>query len=270
MHRLGELARLAHVRRRCLEPDDVRIRRAGEGTGDDGLEAGPDPEEALRCALSGDELLVGWIDVTRQERRAQGIRARDQHGRDAGDVGREPGRGERADELRCRNEHLAAQVTALLLRGQLVLEVDACCARFDHRAHQLVRLERAAETGLGVRDDRRAASRPAGLRPLRPGRRAAARCSAGGRVPARCWPGRGSDRDTSGRRGWHPPRPATQRGRSALRPAFTICTAWSARQGAEGGDVLVRAASPRAAPRRVAPACSTWTGPRSRSTSSVV
>ena len=152
--RLGVLARLAYVGRRGLEPEDVRVRRAGERTRDRRLEAGPDAEEAFRCPLPGEELLVGRVDVARQERRAQRVRAGDEHGRDAGDVGCQPGRGERADELGRRDEHLAAQVTALLLRRELILVVDAGRAGLDHRPHQLVCLEWAAEACLGVGDDR--------------------------------------------------------------------------------------------------------------------
>src|SRR5215208_1112793 len=67
----------------------------------------------------------------------------------------EPSSDEGADELARRDEHLPAEVTALLLRGELVLEVDAGRTRLDVRLHQLERAEGAAEAGLGVGDDRR-------------------------------------------------------------------------------------------------------------------
>ena len=70
-------------------------------------------------------------------------------------VGGEPRGGKRADELARRDEHLAAEVAALLLGRELILEVHARGARLDHRLHQLVRVQRAAEAGLGVGDDRR-------------------------------------------------------------------------------------------------------------------
>ena len=54
-----------------------------------------------------------------------------------------------------RDQHLAAHVAALLLARELVLEVHAGGARLDHRLHQLEGVERAAEAGLGVGDDRR-------------------------------------------------------------------------------------------------------------------
>jgi hypothetical protein len=46
-------------------------------------------------------------------------------------------------------------VTALLLGRELVLEVHAGGAGFDHRAHQLERVQRPAEPGFRVGDDRR-------------------------------------------------------------------------------------------------------------------
>ena len=60
-----------------------------------------------------------------------------------------------ADRLARRHEHLAAHVAALLHRRELVLEVDARRAGFDHRLHQLEGVEHAAEAGLGIGDDRR-------------------------------------------------------------------------------------------------------------------
>src|ERR1039457_4047067 len=46
-------------------------------------------------------------------------------------------------------------MTALLLRRQLILEVDGGGARFDERLHQLEGVQRSTEAGLGVGDDRR-------------------------------------------------------------------------------------------------------------------
>ena len=52
------------------------------------------------------------------------------------------------------DQHLAAEVAALLLRGELVLPVHARGAGLDHGLHQLVGVQRAAEAGLGVGHDR--------------------------------------------------------------------------------------------------------------------
>ena len=99
---------------------------------------------------------VAFIDVARQQTRRVGVGASDQH--DVGTSTR-PRQGARPLSvlMNClrRHEHLAAQVAALLLGGELVLEVHARGAGFDHRLHQLEGVERAAEAGLGVGDDRR-------------------------------------------------------------------------------------------------------------------
>ena len=54
-----------------------------------------------------------------------------------------------------RDQHLAAEMAALLLARQLVLEVHAGGARFDIGLHDLEAVERPAEAGFGVGDDRR-------------------------------------------------------------------------------------------------------------------
>ncbi len=53
-----------------------------------------------------------------------------------------------------RDQHLATEVAALLLRGQLVLPVGTGGTCGDHGLLQLVDVERATETGLAVGDDR--------------------------------------------------------------------------------------------------------------------
>ena len=90
--------------------------------------------------------------------------------RHAEHVGREARRQEGADELAGRHEHLAAEMAALLLRRELILEVDARRARLDHPLHQLEGVQRAAEAGLGVGDDREQVVDGIGLalRPLDP------------------------------------------------------------------------------------------------------
>jgi hypothetical protein len=50
---------------------------------------------------------------------------------------------------------LAAEMAALLLRGELVLEMDAGGTRLDIGLHQFEGVERAAEAGFGIGDDRR-------------------------------------------------------------------------------------------------------------------
>ncbi len=53
-----------------------------------------------------------------------------------------------------RDQHLATEVSTLLLRGQLVLPVRTGDTGRDHGLLQLVDVERATEAGLTVSDDR--------------------------------------------------------------------------------------------------------------------
>src|SRR5207248_1117644 len=55
---LRELARLAHVRRRGLEPDEVGVRRGGAAAGDGRVQTLANAEEAFGSALAGQERLV--------------------------------------------------------------------------------------------------------------------------------------------------------------------------------------------------------------------
>ena len=134
--------------------------------------------EALGGALAGEERLVALVDVGGEQVGGLGVGAREHAG--SARPARRP-RGARRSACGCaacgRDQHLAAHVAALLLRGELVLEVHAGGAGLDHRLHQLEGVEHAAEAGLGVGHDRREVVDVAlALRPLRSGRRAAARC----------------------------------------------------------------------------------------------
>ena len=140
-----------------LPPQQVGIRRVGQAARDRVVvaAAGLDAEEALRRAVAGDERTVALIDVAGQQLRRLRVGAAQQHGVHALDIGRQPRRVQRADVLRDRHQHLAAQMAALLFGRELVLEMHARRAGLDHRLHQLVGVQRAAEAGFRVGDDRR-------------------------------------------------------------------------------------------------------------------
>ena len=112
-------------------------------------------EEALRRPLAGEERPVAFVDVAGHQVGRQRVGPRDQDRGHVHHVGGQSRGIEGPQELRRGDEHLAPHVPALLLAGELVLEVHARRAGFDHRLHDLERVERAAETGLGVGDDRR-------------------------------------------------------------------------------------------------------------------
>ena len=99
--------------------------------------------------------LVALVDVAGEQVGGESIRPGDDDRRDAGHVGREARRVQGADVLLRGHEHLAAEVAALLLARELVLPVDRGGAGLDQRLRELVGVERTAEAGLGVGDDRR-------------------------------------------------------------------------------------------------------------------
>ena len=110
-------------------------------------------EEAFRCALSRQELLIARIDVAGDECGCVRIGPCDQQRGHVQDVGREARGDEVAHGGRGRDQHLAAHVATFFLRGQLVLEVHAGGAGLDHGLGQLEDIERTAKAGLAVGDD---------------------------------------------------------------------------------------------------------------------
>ena len=148
---LGEF----EIRLAGLAPQQVRVRRVGEPACHSLLETVPGPVEAFDGALAGTERLVVVVDVGGHQVRRLGIGTRQDDRRHTHGVGSEP----RGDKLLHRfargHQHLASHVAALLDGGQLVFEVNAGRARFDHRLHQLECVEHAAEPRFCVGDDGR-------------------------------------------------------------------------------------------------------------------
>ena len=155
MDGFGERARQLDVRLARLDPQQIGVRGEGEAAADDRIQTRAHAVEAFTRALAGRELLVARVDVAGEQVGREGVGARDDDRRHTGDVSRETRGVQRPDVLLRRHEHLAAEVAALLLAGQLVLPVDAGGAGLDHRLRQFVGVQRPAEPGLGVGDDGR-------------------------------------------------------------------------------------------------------------------
>ena len=168
-----------------------------------------------------DEGLVALVDVGGQQLGGFGVGARDDQRRRAHHVGGEPRGIEVADMRGRRDQHLAAEMAALLLGRQLVLEMDARRTRLDESLHDLEGIERPAETGLGVGDDRREPGldgQPIALRRFDLVGALQRAVDAPRPTRARRWPDRATGRDTSRRPCWRRPRPAIPRGRSPSGP----------------------------------------------------
>src|SRR5258708_34894556 len=90
-------------------------------------------EEAFRRPLAGDKRTVARVDVAGQQLRRMGVGARYHQSLDAKHVSRQPRGVQSADELLRRHQHLAAEMAAFLLGGQLVFEVNAVAASLDRR-----------------------------------------------------------------------------------------------------------------------------------------
>ena len=108
------------------------------------------PVAALIAAAARHPNRIALIDDAGQEVSAVGVRAGDNQRGHVEDVRRQPGCFERAEKLARGHEDLAAHVAALLLAGQLVLEMDAGRPGLDHGLHQLECVERPTEAGLSV------------------------------------------------------------------------------------------------------------------------
>ena len=161
MDGFGKLARLVEIRMRCFPPQHVCVTRKRQSALDAMRQAGTglEPVKAFRGALAGDEFAIAFVDIRGNQPRAFGIRARDDKNRYAANVGRKSCGDQIALVRGGRDKHLAAQMAALLFRGELILEVNAGGTRFDIRLHDLESIERPAESGFGVGNDRREPSR---------------------------------------------------------------------------------------------------------------
>ena len=195
-----------------------------------------------------------------------------QHGRHALDIRRQPRRVQGADMLADRHQHLAAKVPAFLLGRELVLEMHARRTRLDHRPHQLIRVQRPAEPGFRIGDDRRHPVRPVGALAasdlIGPAQR---RVDPLHHHRHRGPPDTATGPDTSVRPNWHPPPPASPTGRSpATRPSPAATPGFRSTPPASAHRVRC-AADARAAPPPSPPMCAgSRNEPASRSTSAAL
>src|SRR5205085_5126149 len=106
---------------------EIGVRGKSEAPSDAVVETGAvlQPEKALRCPLAGDEWAIALVDVAGDELGAFRVGPCDDNRGDAADIGCKPRRIEVPDRSLGRDQHLAAQMAALLLRRDLLFEVNA-------------------------------------------------------------------------------------------------------------------------------------------------
>ena len=150
----GELARELQVRLAGFAPDQVGVRRVSQTAADRLIKTVVGFIEAFHRAFAGAERAVVVVDIAGQQVGGFGVGARHDQRRHAHHVGGEARGDQLLHRFAGRHQHLAAHVPALLDASQLVLKMHAGRAGFDHRLHQLERIEHAAETGFGIGHDR--------------------------------------------------------------------------------------------------------------------
>ena len=130
-----------------------------------------------------------------------------------------------------RHQHLAAEMSALLSGRQLIFEVHAGRAGFDHRLHQFEGVQRSAESSFSVGDERHKPTHAVlafGVMDLIGASESVVQAAATGWVPSP--PDKGSGRDTSGRHCWRRRRPASRSRRwPSARPRPSVppgCRSW--------------------------------------------
>ncbi len=150
----SEFFRESQIRLAGFTPHQIRIRCISQTPRNRLLDTRLGFEEAFNGALAGQECLVVVIHVGRQQVSRFRVGTSDHQSRGARHVGSQTRRIQLLDCFACRNQHFAAHVAALLDRGQLVFEVNASSTGIDHRLHQLIGIQHAAETCFRVSDDR--------------------------------------------------------------------------------------------------------------------
>ncbi len=137
-----------------FRPEDVGVGGVGQGARNGHFDATADADESFAGAFRREEFAVARIDVAGEEIGADGVGAGHEQRGDAENVGGEASGDEFLNRVVCGREDVAAEASYFLKRGNLVFEVDAGGAGFDHRLHQLEGVQVAAEASFGVGDER--------------------------------------------------------------------------------------------------------------------
>src|SRR5215208_4643333 len=97
--------------------------------------------------------MVPLVDVACDQSGAVCVGARDENRRHSHHVSGQARRGEFLNSFLSWYKDFPAHVPTLLRRSELIFEVHGRGARFNHRLHQLIRIQTTAETWFRVGDD---------------------------------------------------------------------------------------------------------------------
>ncbi|MNL00956.1 hypothetical protein D3C87_1214080 [compost metagenome] len=153
--RFSEATSFVQVRLGGFAPDQVGVRRVGQAASDGLVQTGAHFVETFLGTFASHEWLVVRVAVRSQQVSGVGVGTGQDDGRSTGNVSSQASSGQLLYGFLGRNQYLAAHVAAFLHGSQLVFEVNAGGACFDHALHQLVGVQYAAETGFSVSHDRR-------------------------------------------------------------------------------------------------------------------
>ncbi len=151
--RFSEATSLVQIRLGGFTPDQVGVRRVSQAASDRLVETGAHFVEAFLSTFASHEWLVVRVAIGRQQVSRVGVGTSQDDGRRAGNVSCQTSGGQLLHSFLGRNQYLAAHVAAFFHGSQLVFEVNAGGACFDHALHQLVSVQYAAETGFSVCHD---------------------------------------------------------------------------------------------------------------------
>lgn len=135
-------------------PDQVGVRRVGQAASDGLVETGTHFVETFLSTFASHEWFVVRVAIGRQQISCVSVGTGQDDGRCTGNVSRQTGSGQLLYSFLGRNQYLAAHVAAFFHGSQLVFEVNAGGACFDHALHQLVGVQYATEAGFSVSHDR--------------------------------------------------------------------------------------------------------------------
>ena len=111
--------------------------------------------EAFDGTLASAERLVVIVNIRGQQISGFCIGTRNQNGRRAHDICGQTCSIQLLNRFTCRDQYLATHVAALLHRRELIFEVNAGSACFDHGLHQFKCVQYTTKACFGVGDDRR-------------------------------------------------------------------------------------------------------------------